>query len=295
VTAGRSAGPDLTAVGAAFGRAAHVRLDDAPYVLEDVVSIGLADDEFLRAADLLGPDGRLLVSRDDPRARWRGTFVGRARFVEDLVGERLEDGVAQLVILGAGLDTFAQRRPDMASRLRIFEVDEPATQRWKQGRLRELGLPIPEGLRFVPVNFESGDSWVRAIAAAGFDLGAPSIVASAGVTQYISVAALETTVREGAGLAPGTTFVCTFVLPVALIDPEERELRLATESRAAARGFPWMSFYSPADICALAAGAGFDDVRHVSASELNERYFRGRSDGLRAASGEQLVVATRRQ
>ena len=108
------AGPDLTAIGAAFGRAAHVALDDPPYVLEDPVSITLVDEGLLRATELAGPDGRLHVSRDDPRARWRGTFAGRARFVEDLVGERVRDGVEQFVILGAGLDTFAQRRPDMA-------------------------------------------------------------------------------------------------------------------------------------------------------------------------------------
>src|SRR5437762_9114895 len=111
-------GPDLTAVGAAFGRAAHVILDDPPYVFEDTLSIQLADEDVLRAAQLLGSDGRLAVARDDPRARWRGTFVGRARFVEDLVGDRLAMGTKQYVILGAGLDTYAQRRPEVASRLR---------------------------------------------------------------------------------------------------------------------------------------------------------------------------------
>jgi methyltransferase (TIGR00027 family) len=81
--------------------------------------------------------------------------VGRARFVEDLVGERLGKGVGQFVILGAGLDTFAQRRPDLTSRLRIFEVDAPSTQRWKQERLRQLALPVPPNLRFVPVDFSN--------------------------------------------------------------------------------------------------------------------------------------------
>ena len=286
-------GPDLTAIGAAFGRAAHVVLDDPPHVLDDTLSITLADEDLLRATQLLGPDGRLLVSRDDPRAQWRGTFAGRARFVEDLVDERLRQGVEQFVILGAGLDTFAQRRPELTSRLRVFEVDQATTQRWKQTRLRELGLPISPSLSFVPVNFESGESWVEAIAAAGFDRTRPAVVASTGVTQYISVAALTTTLRQAAGLAPGTSFVGTFVLPADLIDPDERELRAATEDRAAARGFPWISFYTPGDIRALAVAAGFDEVRHVPASALNGRYFAGREDGLRAASGEPLMVATR--
>jgi len=287
------AGPDLTAVGAAYGRAAHVMLDDPPYVLEDTLSIELADEDALRAAQLLTSDGRLVAARDEPRARWRGTFVGRARFVEDLVGDRARMGVGQLVILGAGLDTFAQRRPDVTSRLRIFEVDEPSTQQWKRGRLRELGLPTPQDLRFVALDFESGDSWVRAITMHGFDLARASVIASTGVTQYISVDAITTTMRQAAELAPGTTFVCTFVLPVELIDLDERELRALTEERAAARGFPWISFYSPDQFVSLAVGAGFDDVRHVPPTEINERYFTTRRDGLRFASGEHLLTATR--
>lgn len=287
------AGPDLTAVGAAFGRAAHVLLDDPPHVLDDTLSIRLADEEALRATQRLAPDGGLVVSRDDPSARWRATFVARARFVEDLVGERLAAGVTQLVILGAGLDTLAQRRSDLASHLRIFEVDEPGTQRWKQARLRGLGLAIPEGLRFVPLDFESGASWVEAITAAGFEPARPAVVASTGVTQYITVDAITTTFRQAAALAPGTTVVATFILPRELIDPADHELRAVTEERAAARGFPWISFYTPGDMRALAVAAGFDDVREVTQGELNARYFAARRDGLQAPSGEHLVVATR--
>src|SRR5262245_45127294 len=111
--------PDLTAVGAAFGRASHVWLDDPPFVLEDSVSITLVDTDVLRAAQLLTEDGRLKVTRDDPRAMWRAMFVGRARLVEDWVAERVQAGVHQYVILGAGLDTFAQRRADLMSQVRV--------------------------------------------------------------------------------------------------------------------------------------------------------------------------------
>src|SRR5216683_6329571 len=81
-------------------------------------------------------------------------IVARARFVEDLVIEHAGRGVRQYVILGAGLDTFAQRRPEIASRLRVFEVDQPGPQAWKRERLLELGFGIPEWLRLVPVDFE---------------------------------------------------------------------------------------------------------------------------------------------
>src|SRR6516165_856242 len=106
-------GPDLTAIGAAFGRAAHVILDKPPFVFEDTLSIKLVENEVLRAADLLGPDGSLIVTKEDHRVWWRSAFVARARLVEDLLIEHLENGVSQYVILGAGLDTFAQRRHEV--------------------------------------------------------------------------------------------------------------------------------------------------------------------------------------
>jgi len=285
-------GPDLTAVGAAYGRAAHVFLDAPPYVLEDTISIQFADEASLRAAQLLGPDGRLAVSADDPRARWRGAFVGRARYVEDLVSTRLAEGVGQYVILGAGLDSFAQRRDDLTSRLRIFEVDTPRTQQWKCRRIRELSMAVPESLSYVPLDFESGESWVEAISSRGFDARQPAVIASTGVAQYISVDAMVTTMREAAQLAPGTTFVCTSIVPIELVtDPDLRELRGATEAGAARRGAPWISFYAPEEFVALARSAGFDDVCYAT-PEVNARYFASRTDGLRFS--ENIIAAARR-
>lgn len=84
--------------------------------------------------------------------------------------EQVNHGVRQYVILGAGLDTFAQRRPEIASRLRVFEIDQPGPQAWKRQRLIELGFGIPEWLRLVPVNFEAGQAWWERLVAAGFEV-----------------------------------------------------------------------------------------------------------------------------
>ena len=112
---------------------------------------------------------------------------GRAgAFVEDLVLEQAAQGVAQYVILGAGLDSFAQRRPDIASRMRVFEVDQPAPQEWKRRRLVELGYGVPEWLQLVPVDFEAGASAWQALAEAGFDATRPAFVASTGVSMYLT-------------------------------------------------------------------------------------------------------------
>ena len=158
-----------------------------------------------------------------------------------------------------------------------------------------MGMDVPPNLRFVPVDFETGALSVEAITASGFDRARPTVIASTGVTQYISADALSSTLRDAAGLSLGTTFVSTFVLPQDRIDPAERELRRMTEERAAARGAPWISFYTPEDFVAMVGAAGFDDVHHVSREELNDRYFSSRTDGLRAPSGEQLIVATRQR
>src|SRR5581483_5701641 len=98
---------------------------------------------------------------------FRAAIVARARFIEDLVAEQAGRGVGQYVLLGAGLDSFAQRRPEIASRLKVFEVDQPGPQAWKRQRLMEMGYGVPEWLKLVPVDFEAGASWLVQLKAAG--------------------------------------------------------------------------------------------------------------------------------
>ncbi|HEY2575614.1 MAG TPA: class I SAM-dependent methyltransferase [Streptosporangiaceae bacterium] len=276
--------PDSTAVRVALWRAMHVEVDPPPHVIEDEVGLRLADpgDGWRRRGDM------------DPLAtsRYRAGILARARFVEDLVAEQAGHGVAQYVILGAGLDTFAQRRPDLAASLRVFEVDRPGPQAWKRQRLTELGYGIPDWLRLVPVDFEAGGSWWERLSAAGFDADQPAVVASTGVSMYLTKDANAATLRQLASLAPGSTIVMTFQPPLELLEEEERPARQAAENGARASGTPFISFYAPQEIVALARDTGFKDAQHVSAAMLNHRYFAGRTDGLRTSSGEELLVAT---
>ena len=200
--------------------------------------------------------------------------------------------MTQYVILGAGLDTFAQRRPEVASGLRVFEVDQPGPQAWKRRRLVELGFGVPEWLRLVPVDFERGGVWWEELVAADFDPARPAVVVSTGVTLYLSKEANAATLRQIAVLAPGSTLAMTFLLPSELVDDELRPGFEAAQKGASAAGTPFISFYTPDEMTALAGQAGFRKARHVSAAALNERYFAGRTDGLRTARGEELLVAT---
>jgi methyltransferase (TIGR00027 family) len=276
--------PDNTAVRVALWRALHVRADAPPHVFEDEIGLKLAapDDDWTSRPDM------------SPFTRsFRAAIIARARFVEDLVAEQVALGVAQYVILGAGLDTFAQRRPELASRLLVFEIDPPGPQAWKRQRLAELGLGVPSFLRLVPVDFEAGDAWWERLAAAGFDRQRPAIVASTGVSMYLTKDAIMTTLREIAALAPGSTFVMSFLLPIEMADPEVRPGIERAVAGARANGTPFISFFTPAEMLALAREAGFKSVQHVSAAALGDRYFAGRVDGLRPPNdSEELLVAT---
>ncbi|MBN9474554.1 MAG: methyltransferase [Bordetella sp. SCN 67-23] len=277
--------PDSTAARVALWRALHVEVDAAPHVLQDEVGLRLLAPEpgWQRRGDM------------DPgfTRPFRASIVGRARFIEDLVVEQAGRGLEQYVILGAGLDSFAQRRPEVASRLRVFEIDRPGPQEWKRRRLVELGLGTPDWLRFVPVDFEAGESWRDRLLAAGFDGGKPAVVVSTGVSMYLTKEANAATLRQMATLAAGSTFVMSFLLPLDMADPQVRPGMEMAEKGARASGTPFVSFFLPAQILALAREQGFKEARHVSADELARRYFSGRADGLRPpANAEELLVAT---
>jgi methyltransferase (TIGR00027 family) len=277
--------PDSTAARVALWRALHVQSDPPPHVLED--EIGL---------ELLAPDEGWKNRPDmDPRgtAPFRASIVARARFIEDLVVEQAQRGVGQYVLLGAGLDSFAQRRPEIAAKLTVFEIDRPGPQAWKRERLTALGFGIPDWLRLVPVDFEADGAWWDRLIASGFDARKPAIVASAGVSMYLTREAITATLRQMAGLAPGSTFAMTFLLPLECADPDIRPWLEMAAKGARASGTPFISFFTPADMIGLGREAGLAGVRHVSAETLARLYFADRNDGLRPPrNSEEFLIAS---
>lgn len=273
--------PDNTAVRTALWRALHVQVDPPPHIIKDEIGLKL-----VAPAD--GWQERPDMSPDFTR-RLRASMVARARFIEDLVTEQCQRGITQYVILGAGLDTFAQRRPDIASALQVFEIDQPDTQTWKQQRLIDLGFGVPGWLHFVSVDFEIS-SWWEQLINAGFDVSKPAIVACTGVSLYLTKDAIMDTLHRVAKFAQGSKLAMTFYLPLHLLDEEDKPLQLIAEKGAAAAGTPFVSFFTSAETLALADEAGFKSAEIVSSHDLAKRYFGGRTDQFSPASGEYFLV-----
>lgn len=214
----------------------------------------------------------------------------RARLAEDIVERAAVDGVQQYVILGAGLDSFAYRRADLLDRLRVFEVDHPASQDWKRLRLKELGIGQPANLVFAPVDFES-QTLREGLEAAGFDFTASAVFSWIGVTMYLTFDAIRATLATVAACPAGTRIVLTYNRPRSAL----QGLGLATETTLATiateMGEPFVSLFEPAAIEQLVLELGFDEIMHFGPEEAIRAYFAGRSD-VRFGGAQRMLLAT---
>ncbi|MCB1173469.1 MAG: class I SAM-dependent methyltransferase [Leptospiraceae bacterium] len=274
--------PDHTALRVALWRALHTLVDPDP-VFRDLIGAQLIDEPDWRSR----PDMDLQFSRP-----MRASIAGRSRFIEDLLESQIHQGVSQYVLLGAGLDTCAQRRPDLAAKLQIFEIDQADTLRWKEARLSAIGHPPPANLHFIGLDFESNPDWLRALSEAGLQLDQPAFFVSSGVSMYLSKSANAETLQTIARCAAGSTLAMTFLLALDELEGEERALMEFVMQRAAESHTPFQSLFTPAEMDDLARQAGFKTTELVSAATLYDRYFAGRSDHLRAGHAEAFIVAS---
>lgn len=277
--------PDHTAVRVSLWRALHLIVDEKPYIFHDNIGLKLIspNDDWQKRPDMDVAN----------TSAFRASIVARSRFVDDLVVEQCEKGVDQYVILGAGIDTFAQRHQELCPQLTIYEIDQVDTQLWKKRRLEETGYPIPDCLKFVSVNFEEKQGWLDQLKKKGFDDTKPAVVVSTGVTQYLTIDAIMDTLKMFSKLAEGSKLALTFLLPFEKIKKQDERKEVdEAEKGAKAGGTPFISFFTPSEMLALAGEAGLKDVIHLSSIDLKEKYFRERTDQLMLQSGEDFIVAT---
>ncbi|MBV8328591.1 SAM-dependent methyltransferase [Chryseobacterium sp.] len=272
--------PDNTAIRTALWRALHIQADALPHILEDETGLQLINPQ----------EG--WQERPDMKytKRLRASIVGRSRFIEDTIIRENKKGTQQYIILGAGLDTFAQRRHDTTPQLQIFEIDQPETLVWKQKRLSEIGWNLPENLHFVPVDFEVS-SWWNEVLKAGFDNSRPAVIACTGVTLYLTREAIISTLQHIVGLAPGSKLAIAFYLPIQLLDEEDQPMQEIAEKGALGAGTPFISFFTPQEVLEIAQDIGFKNAEIISTPDIKHLYFSHRTDGLEPASGEFFLLA----
>src|SRR5215470_4087651 len=201
----------------AIMRAIHQTADEEPKILADSIAPRLVVDTMRADNEWHAP------ILDHPFAKqWRAGFLIRNRYAEDCLAECVEQGAEQYAIIGAGLDTFAFRQPPWASSLRIYEIDHPATQRWKCERLAAARIGIPSNVKFVPIDFER-NSLGDALRASDFDCGAKTFCSWLGVTQYLTADAIRRTLEFVRSLPRSSEIVFSFVLPFETLSGAEAE------------------------------------------------------------------------
>jgi methyltransferase (TIGR00027 family) len=284
----RSGQQSHTAMAAAAARAAHVLLySDAPIFSDTFAAtlLGLNDREALRTAFERVP---LAISP----ARVAAFFALRHRWAEDRLALAVERGVRQFVLLGAGLDTFALRRPELAERIRVFEVDHPDTQRWKRERLAELGLETPR-VTYVPVDFEREQLEDRLVAA-GLRLEAPLFVTWLGVVQYLEQSAVDAVLRWVAARPPGSEVVFDFIVRHDLArDLDERAASERVQANSAERGEPWLTYVDPDALPRDLRVLGFSVIERLLPELAAARYYADQPDGVTPLDVWQAAAAIR--
>ncbi len=257
-----------TALGVAWLRAVHQLLDPEPRILVDPPIVDLL------GRPQLDPAGEMLARMQTPGARMlRAHVVLRSRFAEDRLAESRERGVNQYVILGAGYDTFFARQPAWARSMRMFEIDQPATQQDKLAKVSAAGLEVPSNVIFGSVNFEA-ESLASGLRRHGVSFDQPTFFSWLGVTMYLTEPAIDATLATVRSFPRGSEVVLTFASRPSAADLEATgggASRLA--QMAAAVGEPWISYFEPAEIASKLRQSGFSEVSLLTPQLAGDRYF----------------------
>jgi methyltransferase (TIGR00027 family) len=273
--------PSKTALSVALRRAAH-QIHDSPVVFNDPMAVAILGSTYAGELERtpLRPDRPFSVAL-------RAFLVARSRYAEDNLQRAVENGVDQYVLLGAGLDTFAYRNP--YAELRVFEVDHPATQRWKRELLELNRIAIPESITYTPVDFER-QSLPEQLSEAGFDFQRPTFFAWLGVVPYLTLEAFRTTLSFVSSRPRGSGLTLDYGQPPSVLPPLERLMHASLASRVEQAGEPFQLFFTPEQMATELSS--FRSIEDLGAAEINARYFEGRGDQLamRGSAGRLLCA-----
>ncbi|MCK9376150.1 MAG: class I SAM-dependent methyltransferase [Syntrophobacterales bacterium] len=295
----------LTAMGTAFMRAYHAA-HDRPKIFDDSLAQHLITEEerqaseerHLRALHLFDPErAAACPDRASALAGWMQSaaappiVLGRAKYAEDFLEQAVSQGVKQYVILGAGMDTFAWRRPDLLAQLHVFEVDHPATQAHKRQRLMEAGRGHPPQVQFIEADF-SQENLAAALRRSAYDPQAPTFFSWLGVSYYLTREAVLALWRAiGEVGAAGSSVIFDYLDTDAFV-PEKASRRVQFMMEIVRRvGEPMITGFDPSALAADMAGVGLRLEENLSPEDIQGRFFEGRADGYRATEHAYFALA----
>jgi methyltransferase (TIGR00027 family) len=272
--------PSHTARGAAAYRSIHQTLEGG-IIFSDPFASRILDNETRAKLD---------EAAADPSLRpWRLFIAARSRFSEDTLAACVARGVRQIVVLGAGLDTFSLRNPYAGEGVRVFEVDYPATQDWKRERLKQAGLAVPASLTFAPVDFER-QSLADGLMAAGFRADRPAFFQWLGVVPYLTREAVAMTLDFIAGV-PESEVVFDYAEPFENYPADRRANVMAVAARTASLGEPWLSFFDPIELSEILRHKSFGIVEDLGLAEITDRFYGVLKQDITIGAGPHVIRA----
>ncbi len=285
-----------TALITAYIRAYHAARDE-PKIFDDFVAhrlittedpksrrLRLIDSLQLAEPDLVGP----YFNQTSPWPWWikviAGAVLSRARYGEDCLERAIGQGVRQYVILGAGMDTFAFRRLDILEQLQVFEVDHPETQAFKRHRLAEAGLEPPQALHFIPANLEH-ENLASALKRSSYNPEQLTFFGWLGVTYYLEPESVFATLRDIAEVAPAGSSIVFDYLDTGFFDPKNPHKSVrAVLDNVRRIGEPMNTGFDPPALASHLSRQGYRLEEDLSATDIEARYFRARTDGYHAGN-----------
>ncbi|MEF2292506.1 class I SAM-dependent methyltransferase [Virgibacillus dokdonensis] len=297
----------MTSLVSAFGRAYHSKYD-TPKIFDDFMAKELISEEEFHAISKNMVDGIQFFNTDigqkykdnlEEILKWitqvqlSPISLSRSAYCEKVLLNEVDLGIEQYVILGAGLDTFSLRYPELNNRLKIFEIDHPATQELKKKKLQNVKINIPRNLHFVSMDFTNHFS-KQGLTEKGFD-HKKTFFSFLGVSYYLTKESNENLIKDlFAGIPEGSSIVFDFADETLF---QEKGVSNRVENMvkmASASGEPMKSAFTYNEIESMLEKSGLLIYEHLTSDSINELYFKNRTDYLSAFETIHFVHAVKR-
>jgi len=271
-------GISKTAFGVALQRLAHLKFDQPPFIVNDYIC------DAILATNL---KTRLEANRNEYLSPLslgvRANVVSRSRFSEDLIKSKIQRGINNVVILGAGLDTCSLRLHDKFPKVSFFEVDTLETQTTKIALIKQASIPVGSNVTFVSADFETA-SLDEVLATNGLNRSARALFTWLGVTMYLTKDAIMSTLTSCSKFAKGSMMLLTYANSAAIQHPIEKVAGLLGEV--------WKTKLADGEVIDLLRQAGYSKCEIVRGDEIRRLFFEGRTDNLKAPRYNFMALGT---